>query len=56
MIPALKDHNYKWQEQELQEEYEFLEMQIRESGMDPDEYQGKVKALAMRLGISLNER
>jgi len=51
MIPALKDHGYTWQDQEAWDEYEFLKMQIRESGMDPEEYQEKIKALADRLNL-----
>jgi len=48
MIPAISDNKYSWQDQEAWDEYEFLKMQIRESGMDPDELEKKIIELEKR--------
>ena len=51
MIPAISENKYFWQDKKLWEEYETLKKQIQESGMDPEEYQEKIKRIAERLGV-----
>ena len=47
---AAENPGASWQEQELQDEYEFLKMQLKDS--DPVVLKEKIEALAVRLGIS----
>jgi len=51
MIPALKDHNYKWQEQEHMDEYEFLLTQLKNANLDPAELEAKIRELEKRFRV-----